>query len=384
MIAERYRDAVATVTAVAEVHAAGNDRHAVFPKEALHELRETKLLGLLVPAEYGGPGGELDDLVDITIELGRHDLSVAMIFAMHCQQVRTLACCAGPRLRAQVLPAVAEGELYLASVTTEPSTGAQLLVSGSTTSLVAGQVVVDRMAPIVTGGSHADAFLITVRSPDGSPNQVDLVYATADQLTAEVTGTWDALGMRATESVPMHLAGAVPATQIVSSHQDYRSIVATVFAPVAHLGWAAAWLGTALGAYSRVIGHIRGPAGRRGFDPGSDLLKTRLATCRANLDVTHALLRHTARAIATDSDIARTGVQLLVNTLKTESAVRCFEVVHELVELAGLRHGYLPDSPLRLERSFRDLRSASLNFGNDRLRLVNGSLALMDTRSDLV
>jgi acyl-CoA dehydrogenase len=32
-----------------------------------------------------------------------------------------------------------------------------------------------------------------------------------------------------------------------------------------------------------------------------------------------------------------------------------------------------------LERAFRDLRSASLNYGNDRLRRASGALALMDS-----
>ncbi|MER6528166.1 AMP-binding protein [Streptomyces sp. NPDC001508] len=47
-------------------------------------------------------------------------------------------------------------------------------------------------------------------------------------------------------------------------------------------------------------------------------------------------------------------------------------------DAVGMRHGYLKDSPTGLERALRDLRSASLNYSNDRLHLVDGKLALLD------
>jgi acyl-CoA dehydrogenase len=93
----------------------------------------------------------------------------------------------------------------------------------------------------------------------------------------------------------------------------------------------------------------------------------------------NALLRHTVSVVSSREDIATPPVQLLINTLKTEAADGCFRAVDELVEMTGLQGGYLARSPLRLERAFRDLRSASLNYGNDRLRLASGSLALMDS-----
>jgi acyl-CoA dehydrogenase len=372
-------DAVGLTCEVAERHAADADREARFPVEALAAMRRNGLLGLLVPAEHGGGGGTLSDLVDASIELGRADMSVAMIFAMHGQQAMALVRFAGERLRAQVLPAVARGEVYLASVTTEPGKGGDLLTSESPVLRTHGALRIDREAPIVTGGLNADAFLITVQTPGATtPSQVDLVYAERGQLTVEVTGGWDPLGMRATESLPMRLAGAVPEWQVVGEHGGFREIATTVLAPLAHIGWSAAWLGTAAGACSRVLRHIRGARGRGRFDPGSELLLTRLAGVRARLDVVHAVLRHTVGVVESGADVASPPVQLLLNTLKTEAADGCFRAVDELVELTGLQHGYLAGSPLRLERAFRDLRSASLNYGNDRLRLASGALALMD------
>jgi acyl-CoA dehydrogenase len=52
--------------------------------------------------------------------------------------------------------------------------------------------------------------------------------------------------------------------------------------------------------------------------------------------------------------------------------------VDGLLEVAGLFTGYKRDSAIPLERIFRDLRSASLNFANDRLLTMNGALTLLD------
>jgi acyl-CoA dehydrogenase len=365
---------------IAEEYAGKTDLAAKFPEQALDAMRRTGLLGLMVPAEFGGGDGSLADLMDTTIQLGRTDMSVAMIFAMHCQQVVALSRYGSDRLRSHVLPGVAKGKVYLASVTTEAGKGGHLLTSESPVQRSRGGLRIDREAPIVTGGMHADGFLITMLAPGAtSPAQVDLVYAARDQLRLEVRGDWQPLGMRATESLPLRLTGSVPDWHVIGEHGGFRAIAAQVFAPLAHIGWAAAWLGTAAGAYCRVIQHLRGPSGRKGFSPASELQLSRLAAVRARLDVVHALLRHTISVVCSREDLSAPPVQLLINTLKTQAAEDCFAAVNELMEFTGLRHGYLTQSPLRLERAFRDLRSASLNYANDRLRLANGSLALMDS-----
>jgi acyl-CoA dehydrogenase len=52
--------------------------------------------------------------------------------------------------------------------------------------------------------------------------------------------------------------------------------------------------------------------------------------------------------------------------------------VDRMMQLAGLSGGYSGQSPIPLERVFRDLRSAALNYSNDRLWLANGTLVLLD------
>ncbi|MER7625338.1 acyl-CoA dehydrogenase family protein [Streptomyces sp. NPDC126503] len=363
---------------VTAVHARRTDTEAAFPVEALDALRRTRLLGLLVPAAEGGLGGDLADVLTATRRLGREDMSLAMIFAMHCQQVAALVQHAGGALREELLPRIGAGEVYLASVTTEAGKGGALLTATTSLRQSEGHLLLDRFAPIVTGGAHADGFLVTMRSPDSEDDHaVSLVYADRNQLEVASAGGWDPHGMRASHSGALHLRGAVPGHQVVGEHGRFRDIVTHTFGPLAHLGWSAAWLGTAEGALARTVGMLRSARTRGGASLDSELLLTRLARVRHRLEAVAALLDRTLDTV-THEDASRPRVQLLVNGLKVTASEQCHAAVQELVDAVGLRHGYLRDSPVALERALRDLRSASLNFSNDRLLLADGKLTLLD------
>ncbi|CAM5639391.1 acyl-CoA dehydrogenase family protein [Streptomyces pilosus] len=369
--------AVSEVETEAARHAESCDREARFPTEALEAMRRTGLLGLLVPTEDGGPGGGTDDLLAVSNRLSRTCMSVGMIFTMHCQQVAAVVRDGGP-LRERLLPRIVRGELYLASVTTEAATGGHLLSSGSSLTASGDTVLrVDRFAPVVTGGAHADGFLITALAPDAaSPSRLSLVYAERDQLTVTVRGEWNPMGMRATHSAPLHLTGEIPRDQVIGEHGAFRDIAVRTFAPLAHLGWAACWQGAADGALQRVVTLLRAERHRRDLD--SPLLLTRLSRARQRLDTVHALIRHAASVLDSAEDVTSAPVQLLVNAVKLTASELCPAAAEELTDLVGMRHGYLRDSPTGLERTLRDLRSAPLNYSNDRLHAADGVLTLMD------
>lgn len=98
---------------------------------------------------------------------------------------------------------------------------------------LADSVVIERCAPVVSGGAHADGFLVTMRSgPDAAEQDVAWVYADRAQLDrAEPVGEWRTLGMRATESM-------VRSWPERSAHQVLTGDVAReCMVPLSHLGW---------------------------------------------------------------------------------------------------------------------------------------------------
>ncbi|HET6478940.1 MAG TPA: acyl-CoA dehydrogenase family protein [Actinoplanes sp.] len=363
-------------------HAAAVDAEAEFPHAAVEALRTSGMFGLLVPIEYGGMGGDLADLVDAAMILAGGCLSTAMIWAMHCQQVDAVVRHAGDRLKADLLPRIASGGHYLASVTTEPGKGAHLLTAGSAVHTEEDRLTVRRNAPVVTGGEFADGFLITMReSEEAPPNRVSLVYLDRGQVEATRTRDWNAMGMRGTRSGAMLLSGTAGADQIVGRPGEFRLIAQDSMAPAGHLAWSACWLGAARSALDGLVDLLRSPSRPPSINTGSDLVRHRLARSRIDIELCGAYLLHLRDEVLSRR---RAGLglndysfQIKLDALKVAVSELTFTAVDRLVQLGGAMTGYQRDAPVPLERHFRDLRSASLNYANDRLLTAIGTLTLL-------
>ncbi|SCL20783.1 acyl-CoA dehydrogenase [Micromonospora pallida] len=379
-------DALAIATDLMPVlarHAAAADAGAAFPHDSVRALREAGLFGLLVPAEYGGMDGDLADLVDVAAVLAGGCLSTAMIWAMHCQQVDAVVRHAGERLRSDLLPRIAQEGYYLASVTTEPSKGGHLLTASSALLPEDDDLLVRRDAPIVTGGEHADGFLITMRAgPDAAPSDVSLVHLHRDQVEAQVVRDWNAMGMRGTRSVGMTLSGVAASHQVIGQPGGFRAIAVDSMIPAGHLAWSACWLGTARGALDAVVALIRSRHVPSSMSRDSELLRQRLARARIDIELAGgylALVRdEVLRRRHSGQPLDDRSLQIRIDTVKVACSELTFSAVDRLVQLGGAMIGYQRDAAVPLERHFRDLRSASLNYSNDRLVGAIGTMTLLD------
>ncbi len=371
------------VTKVLRDEAAAADETASFPVGSLDALRQSGLLGLFVPERFGGLGGDLRTFVALAGELSGACLSTGMSWAMHNQQVAALVHAATPELQSRLLPRIAAGAVYIASVTSERGKGGHLLSAVQPVQPCAAGLRIERNAPTVTGIRVADGFLITMKSsPEAPTSSVSLVYVDRAQAEITITGGWNPMGMRGTESFGADIVAEIPADQVVGGSGEFRRIALHPFVTVGHIGWAACWLGAARSVFHQFVGMLRAPKHRKAYPVGNDLFGARLAEIRLLLDTASAFL---GRVVDEVEELDRTGgdpedpaFQLHVNGLKVVVSDLSFKAMNQLMEIAGLRHGYLRDSALALERVFRDMRAASLNYSNDRLLVANGWLTLLD------
>ncbi len=366
-------------------HTEAVDREGRFPSEGLEVLRSTPLLGLLVPRVYGGAGGNLADLVRVATVLSAACTTTAFVWAMHCQQVDVLSNFAGPELAVRVLPNVAAGRKYIASITTEPAGDGRLLVAQAALAEVGDRLEFSRDAPIVTGGRHADSFLVTLRAHEQArAEQVTLLYVDRDELQLDEISSWDMLGMRGTENVGLSLRGCTSASNVVGSPGGFRTIAVESMIPAGHIAWSSCWIGAARAGLERLVRDLR--QRRRSRADDFDLVAVRLARARAELELASAYLH----VVANEVDQARTErrslaaheIQIHLNTLKVMASELSYRVANELIDAAGLKAGYTRGA-LGLERLLRDLRSASLNYPNDRLLAATGRLLFLDPAGTL-
>lgn len=363
------------------------DEEGMFPVRGIQALKQAGLMSLLVPKQDGGMGGSYTTLCEVSQVLSAECLSTALVWAMHCQQVAVLMAHAPEPLRTTVLRRVAKSGSMIASITSEPGKGGHLLTALAPLVVADGDILLTRHAPTATGGLHADAYLVTMRASESSPpSHVVLVYAERNSLEVDSMQDWKALGMRGTQSVGLALRGRLSENQIVNHPRDFKQIAVTTMIPVGHLAWAACWLGAARRLFDRAVTALRDPSARGMLDLKSDLFAERLARVRLNLDTVDCYLARTVQNYeelmedpeASYAALSSPSFQLRINGLKILASELSFRVTDELMELMGMRMGYLTNDDVPIERVFRDLRSASLMFSNYRLLIANGKLAMLD------
>ncbi|MCL6661641.1 acyl-CoA dehydrogenase family protein [Paenibacillus amylolyticus] len=367
--------------------AGDHDREGSFPKENIADLKSASLMSASIPSPSGGERPSLRSLSSMAELLASGCLSTGMIWAMHIQQVEVLIRQDQNDFSDHLLSRLQKEQPLIASVTTEKGKGGHLLSSQSPMETNGNSLYIDRDAPVVTGGEHADWFLITMKPFDQSPDSdVQLVFAERHQLELESVSDWHAMGMRGTGSVGMHIRGSIREEQMIGAATDFKQLAVQTMIPMGHILWSACWLGAAKGVYEGLIQLIRNPQNRSRFNLQSDLLYARLARVRLQLDTVNIYLNEMIKQYEDHS--FQGNMKLLeaprfnihINNLKILASETLFQATDQMIDIAGLSYGYTANDRLPLERAFRDLRSASLMYHNDRLLLANGKLNLIDHR----
>jgi alkylation response protein AidB-like acyl-CoA dehydrogenase len=144
-------------------HAAAWDREHTFPKELFGRLGELGLMGVCVPAEYGGAGADFLAYVLVLEELSRADAGVGVTVAVHTS-AGTLPILANgtPEQIDRHVPPLAQGHELAAFALTEPEAGSD--AGALRTRAADGRITGAKQW--ITNGSHAHLFIVFARDPD--------------------------------------------------------------------------------------------------------------------------------------------------------------------------------------------------------------------------
>jgi alkylation response protein AidB-like acyl-CoA dehydrogenase len=104
------------------VGAAERDRERRFPHEQCAEFRASGLLGLMVPREFGGYGGNFVDLMKVVNLVSAGDSNIGQMYQLHTGGIRLLQEFASPEVQARWLPRFADGELWITNAYSEVGT----------------------------------------------------------------------------------------------------------------------------------------------------------------------------------------------------------------------------------------------------------------------
>jgi acyl-CoA dehydrogenase len=380
-INELIQKSRAIAVEVAAPNADDVDKNSRFPHETFAAARESRLLSAAVPVEFGGAGAAMRDLAAMCGALAQGCGASGMVLAMHHIQV---ACLVRHGLDSAALRnylcELADGQRLIASVTSEVGTGGDTRSSICAVERENGCYHVEKDATTVSYGEHADDLLLTCRRDAQAPNsdQVLVLHKKGDyKLTRK--GEWDTLGMRGTCSPPYLVNASGSEEHIVPG--SFADSSAQTMVPYSHILWASVWHGIASDAVARAGAFVRGAARK---NPGT---VPPTATRLAEVTVALQALRNNVMAAANDFDALPEGEAgreelssmrwgLKMNNLKIAASEAAPQIVHQALQIIGIS-GYRNGTKFSVGRHYRDVLSASLMIGNDRILSKSASMLLV-------
>ena len=358
---------------VARLHAEDVDRSSRFPAETMEACREAGLLSALVPEDLGGSRASLSEVGESIAAVARHCASSGMVLAMHHLQVACLVRHGHNATIRRFCTELAERQLLLASATTEINIGGQLRTSSCAVEPEGAEFRLEKQAPVISYGEHADAVLVTARRhPDAAANDQVLVICRRPDTQLEPISGWDALGMRGTCSGGFRLRAVGPMEMVMP--EPFADIAERTMVPVSHLLWAFVWLGIAADAASRARTSVQVAARKV---PGVTPLA---ATALAELMVRYRQMESMVRDAARHNDTGVTssiGSALTANSLKVATSSSVVDIVTRAMGVCGI-NGYRNDSPYSVARHLRDAHGSVVMVNNDRILADNAHLLLVD------
>jgi len=366
------------VAAVAANNAVEVDSAARFPSEAAAALKQQRLLGVMVPRDFGGEGASIADVADICYVLGQACSSTAMIYAMH--QIKVA--CVTRHMRdnpvlADMMRRLCAEQLLLASSTTEGQSGGNVRSSEAPVERDGDRIQLERKASVISYGAYADGIVTTARrSADAAgTDQVLVAFLKSDYTLTRLQG-WNTLGMRGTCSEGYTLKATGNAGQILP--EPYENIHAQTMVPFAHLLWGSVWTGIAANATARAQAFIR--AAMRGgsgqLPPGAPQFTKALASLRTLRGMLANSLRAYERNMHDPKALASVEFQSLITLTKVEASEHAVGIVMSALRACGLS-GYRSDGDFTIGRHLRDVLSSPIMINNDRILANLATSSLM-------
>ncbi|AGT07326.1 acyl-CoA dehydrogenase family protein [Paracoccus aminophilus] len=175
--------------------AARRDRERILPFEPFDWIREARIGTLLVPVEYGGPGGKVTDYIEVIRQLGAGDSNVAHALRSHFNFAESIV------LRSLLQPdglafeRLLSGAIF-AGAHTENQTKHPIDI-GTTLTRAGDHYILHGRKHYATGTAFADYGSFSAVNEEG---EAVFVMIPTDREGVTVLDDWDGMGQRLTAS----------------------------------------------------------------------------------------------------------------------------------------------------------------------------------------
>ncbi len=338
------------------------DREARFPRETVRRMGELGLMGIVVPEDHGGAGGDTVAYALAVEEVARACASHAVIMSvnnsLYCAPVYTHGT---EEQRRRFLAPYASGEKLGCFSLTEPEAGSDA-TNQNTVAVGAGDAyILNGRKIFVTNGRAADATLVFAQTDRAKAHHgISAFLVEKGNPGFTVVKTEDKLGIRASDTAEFLFENCrVPAAQRLGAEgQGFRIAMETLDG--GRIGIAAQAIGIAVAAYEASAAYARErrsfgvPIGQHQMvqwmlaDMATALEAARLLTWRA------AWLKDTGVPFSAEAAMAK--------LFASEAAMR---ITTDAIQVHG-GYGFIKE--YQVERHFRDAKITQIYEGTSQIQ----------------
>lgn len=341
------------------------DRESRFPAEAVREMAELGLLGMLVPEAWDGSDTGYVAYALAIEEIAAGDGACSTIAAVHnsvgCAPILAFG---NETQKERFLKPLAQGQMLGAFALTEPQAGSDAANLQSTAKRDGDDYIINGAKQFITSGAHADVVNIFARTGEpGTKDAISAFIVPTDTPGLSVSRVEHKLGQRASDTCALQFDDMrLPADCRLGAEGDgYRIALANLEG--GRIGIAAQAIGMARAAYETARDYARE---RTSF--GKPIIKHqavafRLADMTTQITAARQLMLHAAELRAAGEP----GLQAACMA-KLFAAEMAEKVCSDAIQTLG-GYGYLED--YGIERIYRDVRVCQIYEGtNDVQRMV--------------
>ncbi|MCW1935003.1 acyl-CoA dehydrogenase family protein [Pararhodobacter zhoushanensis] len=345
--------------------AARIDQDDHMPHSLVPVFGDLGLIQIMVPEEYGGPGGTTTMACIAKEEVSRASFAVShLVGATSIAMALPLVHFGTEEQRQRYLPEIAEGRTLSCIGLTEPHTGSD--VSGIKTSArkEGGDYVINGQKVFITKADQAKYILLFARTSEGKGHDgISSFLIPMDTPGITIGGSPKKMGLRGIKNCDLFFENVrVPADTLIGAEgQGFKNAMGVLnlnrpTVAAASIGIAQAALDASL-AYAKERVQFGRPIAE------FQLVQAMLADMAIQIEAARALLYQVTALI--DREPKNPRIPMLASMIKTFASDMAMKVTTDAVQVFG-GAGYLQDNPV--ERYMRDAKVCQIYEGTNQIQ----------------
>jgi butyryl-CoA dehydrogenase len=344
--------------------AAEIDRNQRFPVETVEKMKELQLLGLSIPEEYGGAGGDTVSYALACEELARVCASHSAILSVHITGIKSILLFGTEEQKRKYIPDLASGKKIACFCLTEPGAGTDAAAQRSRGVRQGDTYILNGSKIFITNGPVGGVYCLYVMTqPEKKLKGITGFIVERETPGFSVGHHEDKMGIRGSStSEIVYTDMVVPVENMIGVEGEGFKYAMKVL-DSGRIGMAAQAVGIAQGALDATVAYVKD---RQQFGrpiAANQGIQWMIAEMATKIEAARLLTYHAAAMNDEGRRISKEAAMA-----KLVAATTAMDVTTKAVQLHG-GVGYMKDYPV--ERYMRDAKITEIYEGtNEVMKMV--------------